>query len=88
MKFQPYICLYKNSKSYLWEDISEAYTKKAHKWGLSYKHNFRYSLTTYNIFGGIGKNGIQLILKNNNQVFIGTGKLDELTEVFRKFGKL
>ena len=63
---------------------------QANRWGLSHKRSMinSCSLTTYNISGRIGKNGIQLILKDNNQVFIGTGKFDELADAFRKFGKL
>ena len=76
------------SKIFLWEDISKIHLIKSEenntgnsiktsilKTKISSQFGFNHALTTYTISG---YNGIQLFLKNNNSVFIGTTKPDEL----------
>ena len=78
---------YTYSKSFFWEDISEAYIRKYNPvleyggWGLRGG--------AYNMSGNIG---LQLILTKKGkmlkkQVLIGTNKPEELSETLQKLGK-
>ena len=78
---------YTYSKSFFWDDISEAYIRKYNPileyggWGLRGG--------AYNMSGNVG---LQLILTYKGktlkeQVLIGTNKPDELSEVLQKLGK-
>lgn len=84
VKFYPF---HLSFKKYSWEDINELYLRKYKPlteyggWGLKLGP----SGSAYNVSGNVG---IQLVLKNNSKVLIGTNTPDNVIDVLTTLGKL
>jgi hypothetical protein len=69
------------TKTYLWQDVDQVYTRKYSPiweyggWGLRYgfKNGVAYNVS--------GNNGIQIVLKNGKKVLIGTRKMEEANRI-------
>jgi len=77
---------YRQTKSFLWDDISEVYITKYRPisdyggWGIRLGFNG----TAYNMSGNIA---LVLLFKNGKKILIGTNNPDELSEVLYQLGK-
>jgi len=94
---------YKRTRSFFWEDISEAYIRTYNSikeyggWGIR-TGMFNFGGTNFKIirfshkkrgdaYNISGATGLQLVLQNGKKVLIGTNNPGELSEILSKLGK-